>query len=230
MKVVAIVTRVGEEAAGPSYSVPRLCDALAARGADVLLRVLAPVPDGICAARGCRRAASGRSCRGWASRWNLSARCVPMRSARTSSIITACGCGRTCIPLRRYGARAAAWSARRAAPLVPYALARRKWLKRVLWFGGHAAVVTAAACLHATAPAEADALRRLGVRKPLAVIPNGIDLPPLPKRPTAPARARQLLYLGRIHPIKAIDRLLQAWSALHTRFPDWELCIAGPGQ
>ena len=39
---------------------------------------------------------------------------------------------------------------------------------------------------------------------------------------------RQLLYLGRIHPMKGIDILLNAWHAVQQRFPDWELHIAGP--
>lgn len=39
---------------------------------------------------------------------------------------------------------------------------------------------------------------------------------------------RQLLFLGRIHPVKGVDVLLRAWQAVEHRFPDWDLCIVGP--
>ena len=41
---------------------------------------------------------------------------------------------------------------------------------------------------------------------------------------------RTLLFLSRIHPTKAIDRLLAAWAQLQTRHPDWRLVIAGRGE
>jgi glycosyltransferase involved in cell wall biosynthesis len=41
---------------------------------------------------------------------------------------------------------------------------------------------------------------------------------------------RTLLYLGRIHPIKGLDRLLRAWAELQPRYPQWRLVIAGKGE
>ena len=39
---------------------------------------------------------------------------------------------------------------------------------------------------------------------------------------------KKLLYLGRLHPIKGIDILLESWKQVQSKFPNWELEIAGP--
>jgi hypothetical protein len=41
MRVIHVVPTISNEASGPSYSVPRLCEALIAEGADVQLAALA---------------------------------------------------------------------------------------------------------------------------------------------------------------------------------------------
>jgi glycosyltransferase involved in cell wall biosynthesis len=41
---------------------------------------------------------------------------------------------------------------------------------------------------------------------------------------------RTLLFLSRIHPTKAIDRLLHAWVELQSLHPEWQLVIAGGGE
>ncbi|HEU4950675.1 MAG TPA: glycosyltransferase, partial [Holophagaceae bacterium] len=43
-----------------------------------------------------------------------------------------------------------------------------------------------------------------------------------------PGPRRTLLYLGRLHPVKGIDRLLRAWARLEAERPDWDLRILGP--
>jgi glycosyltransferase involved in cell wall biosynthesis len=60
------------------------------------------------------------------------------------------------------------------------------------------------------------------------VIPTGIDLPTLSSVPRA--TPRRLIFLGRIHPTKRVDVLLRAWSAVSSRFPDWELHVFGPDE
>ena len=67
----------------------------------------------------------------------------------------------------------------------------------------------------------------MGFRQPVAIIPNGIDIPDLP--PKISGKSRTLLFLGRIHPVKGLDMLLPAWNAVQDRFPDWRLRIVGPG-
>ena len=68
-----------------------------------------------------------------------------------------------------------------------------------------------------------------GFKAPVAIIPNGIDLPDLPvSRPTVSQRT--LLFLSRIHPIKGGDRLLHAWQQLQHVHPDWRLRVVGRGE
>ena len=59
-------------------------------------------------------------------------------------------------------------------------------------------------------------------------IPNGVDLPALSK--CASSSLRTLLFLGRIHPVKGIDRLLHAWRSLQDLQPGWRLVVAGRGE
>jgi glycosyltransferase involved in cell wall biosynthesis len=108
------------------------------------------------------------------------------------------------------------------------ALRRSRWKKQLMWLLCQRAVVRGAACFHATAASEREQIRALGLRAPIAVIPNGVDIPALPIK-SASGR-RRLLYLGRIHPIKGLDTLIRAWAQLHVAFEDWELHLVGPDE
>ena len=80
-------------------------------------------------------------------------------------------------------------------------------------------------CFHATSEAEYRDIRRLGFKQPVAIIPNGIDIPSLPKKKRK--EVRTLLFLGRIHPVKGLDLLLHAWKEVQDTFPEWQLILAG---
>ncbi len=94
-----------------------------------------------------------------------------------------------------------------------------------------------AACLHALCVSEAQAMRAYGLKNPICVIPNGIDLPqgsrsyPPPWQDVLPDGAKVMLYLGRLHPKKGLRNLLLAWNQIHKRkaegVDDWHLVIAG---
>lgn len=64
-------------------------------------------------------------------------------------------------------------------------------------------------------------------RTPLAVIPNGVLVPP----PGAPAEphAPRVAYCGRLAPVKAVNRLLATLHVIRDDVPDAELWIAGEG-
>jgi poly(glycerol-phosphate) alpha-glucosyltransferase len=86
-----------------------------------------------------------------------------------------------------------------------------------------------AECLHALSSGEAEDLRSLGLRGRCAVVPNGVDLPPLRQQgeDNRTNRGKTLLYLGRIHPKKGLAALLRAWSVLGRDRGDWQLVVAG---
>ena len=106
---------------------------------------------------------------------------------------------------------------------------RSKWKKRIAWWLlGQRLTLTRAHCFHATAESEAEDIRRLGFRQPVAIIPNGIEIPDLPIDRPRHGDRRTLLFMSRVHPIKGVDSLLKAWGALAPRYPEWDLAIVGP--
>lgn len=117
--------------------------------------------------------------------------------------------------------------------LDPVRLAHSAWKKRLVgpldrWCLRHATV------LHATSTAEKEWIERyVGGTPRVEVIPNGIDLPEPRMRPRPADRTRTVLSLGRLHPLKGLDLLLDAWPlAMQELGPGdrWELVIAGPDE
>lgn len=88
-----------------------------------------------------------------------------------------------------------------------------------------------AACIHVTALSEKESVRSLGLKNPIAVIPNGIDVSEFPKDPHIEKTDKKtLLFLSRIHPKKGIEFLIQAWAELkHPAKEDWIIKIIGNG-
>lgn len=83
-----------------------------------------------------------------------------------------------------------------------------------------------AACVHATCAEEMNHLRDLGVKSPIAVIPNPIHIP---KKVEFVKDKLRVGYLGRVHPRKNIARLLYAWEQLQNKINDGKLVIIGDG-
>lgn len=81
-------------------------------------------------------------------------------------------------------------------------------------------------CMHALCSAEAVAIRAAGLKNPICVIPNGIDLPDF-ERDSFDEREKKITFVGRIHAKKGLQSLLTAWSLIHKQIEDWELVIAG---
>jgi glycosyltransferase involved in cell wall biosynthesis len=87
-----------------------------------------------------------------------------------------------------------------------------------------------ATCFHALCKEEHDAIRALGFKNPIAIIPNGIELPDIYDETNKSENRnvrKKLLFLGRIHPKKGLDNLLEAWSLLNPAHHNWQLVIAG---
>lgn len=109
--------------------------------------------------------------------------------------------------------------------LDPWARRNSAWKKWIFATFAENSHLRNAACLRATSEMEASHFRAMGLKNPIAIVPNGIDLPELAERKLLPLRT--ILFLGRIHPKKGLAYLLNAWQALHGDFPDWQLIVAG---
>ncbi len=227
MKLVHVVPHIDKEAAGPSYSIPRLCQSLAACGNEVELTCLAARGeiDGVKLVLHPQwrvlKSLAVSSSLAWALK----------RSARVVDVIH----------------NHSLWSMVNMVPgwVVPHhraklvtsprgtlsawALNRNKRRKSVLWLLQRRSLALAD-MLHATSENEYEEIRLQGFKAPVAIIPNGIDVPDI-EAPTELAReeVRTLLFLSRIHPTKGLDKLLQAWADLEQKHLNWRLVIAGRG-
>lgn len=97
-------------------------------------------------------------------------------------------------------------------------------LKRPFWYGLQKPALNRVDCFHATAPSELDDVRRLGFQQPVAIIPNGVEIPDVSD---ISQKQKQIVFLSRIHPKKGLHLLIEAWSAVADRFSEWELLVAG---
>ena len=123
--------------------------------------------------------------------------------------------------------------------IEPWALANSGWKKAIAACVFEHRNLRSADCLHALCNAEADSIRNFGVRKPVAVIPNGINPDEFTSMPAYEAieadfpvlrNRRRALFLSRLHPKKGLEHLLNAWRSLRSEFADWHLVVAGSGE
>jgi len=130
------------------------------------------------------------------------------------------------------------WSSRTAKPVMvaphgmleSWALRNSQVKKKIAGWLFQNAQLRQAVCLRALCGAEAASMRAYGLKNPICVIPNGVDLPlAAPQResrhPRLPEGRKVLLYLGRLHPKKGLSTLIAAWSRV--RAGDWILAVAG---
>ena len=101
--------------------------------------------------------------------------------------------------------------------LAPAALAFSASKKKLFAALAQRRALQAVSCFHATSWEEVADIRAYGLDAPVAVIPNGIDIPALDADTSRnPAAPRTLLYLGRLHPIKGCrpnhKGVGEAWS------------------
>lgn len=116
--------------------------------------------------------------------------------------------------------------------LAPEALAFSSSRKQVVWKLFQQPALRGLGCIHATSLQERDEARAMGLSAPVALVPNGIDIPELPRqRPITKDGRREVLYLGRLHPKKSVDLLVEAWSRVRvTTRSNWRLRIVGPSE
>lgn len=231
MKAIHVVASIDDEAAGPSYSVPALGRALGRVGIKTELNTvdLKTKSPSVRFTHVCFEA-TGRPLRLARSTYlnaHLNAKMPLVNISHNHSLWT--------MP-NLY----CSWASRRAgvpevvAPrgaLHPRALRISRRVKQVFWHVAQKSACQNAAAFHATSMQEAEYIRAQGFRQPILILPNGVDLPNIDN--VSPGKPyRELIYFGRIHPIKGIPRLLEAWKRLKVKggAGDWRLRIVGPDQ
>lgn len=114
--------------------------------------------------------------------------------------------------------------------LSPVALSfspTKKWIAGILFAER---VLRHAACFHGTSAQECNDIRQRICSVPVMCVPNGIRVMSAGPFPRPSGRMREVLHLGRLHPIKGTQRLIDAWARVETEFPDWVLRIVGPSE
>lgn len=136
---------------------------------------------------------------------------------------------------------ALAWKKRHGQPhvvsvrgmLEPWAWQHKAWKKRPVWWLWEQRNLQSASLLHATSEQEAQAVRARGLTVPIAIIPNGVELPVeatggLNVEGQKSEEKKTALFLSRIHPKKGLPLLFEAWAKV---LPEhWKLNIVGPDE
>lgn len=119
--------------------------------------------------------------------------------------------------------------------LDPWAVRNSGWKKRLAMIAYQRRCFQRTDVFRALNPQEADAVREFGLRNEVAVVPNGVTLPPIGSVSSARAarqgggRLRQLLFVARLHPKKGLEGLIKAWQSDARIAAGWRLAIAGWG-
>lgn len=116
--------------------------------------------------------------------------------------------------------------------LMPWALNHKYVKKSLALFCYQKRDLCNASVIIASSMLEAEAIRNLGINSPIALIPNGVpdvNIYNTQRRDhkLENAESRTVLFLSRIHPVKGIEMLIEAWSKIDNR--GWRLKIVGDG-
>lgn len=110
--------------------------------------------------------------------------------------------------------------------LYPQDIAKSsKWFKKLSLKWRLLDDLNRASCVHVTCLEEMEHCRNLGVKSPIAVIPNPIPFRSYPKN--KPDSKFRLGYLGRLSPRKNVEGLIYAWAELGNKVEEAELLIIG---
>jgi glycosyltransferase involved in cell wall biosynthesis len=77
---------------------------------------------------------------------------------------------------------------------------------------------------------EAENIKQLGFKNPIAIIPNGVDISVFRLKEQQEEK-HTLLFLSRIHPKKGIEFLVEAWAQIDQGMRhNWKINIVGNGE
>jgi poly(glycerol-phosphate) alpha-glucosyltransferase len=233
MKVGFLASSVSREAGGLFQSVRGLAKAVASTNADV--RVFGIRDEQSAVDLHEWRPLSVQTFRPRLRAWGYSNQLIPAMLDANLDILSVHGLWKYC------SVGSQRWHRRTDRPYVVHphgmldgwALRNARWKKRIaaaLYENQH---LRGAACLRALSEAEAHSIRSYGLRNPICLIPNGVDLPDLSEasRKSQSKTRRTLLYLGRLHRKKNLANLIRAWNrtfnSKSSNSNSWVLTIAG---
>ena len=97
--------------------------------------------------------------------------------------------------------------------------------------------LNAATAVHAIVPFEIEGFKRVGIKAPYVIVPNGIDpqefedmpYPDYAEKLWPPLKRRKVvLFMGRLSPEKGLDVLISSWPSVVKEEPSALLVVAGP--
>lgn len=128
----------------------------------------------------------------------------------------------------------AVWCRKRNIPYVisPHG-ALTKWALHYHWWKKLPALLLyqyrdlrRASGFHVTVPSEVNCVRSLWLKQAVTIAPLGIECSCLDNNSK---KCQDILFLGRIHPVKNLASLLRAWSGIAAeKRKGWRIIIAGP--
>ena len=226
-RILHIVPAVSEESSGPSYSVVRLCDSLGRKGDGLILVSLQlslnknciPYVKEFPVGFGPVRLGSSPAMYDWLRKEAAEDNVSLIHNHgmwQMNSLYPGWICSKNNIQ----------YIVSPRGALSKWSMENGSFLKKIFWPLLQKPSLMRASCFHATSLDEYEDIRRLGFCQPVAIIPNGIDIPEMSfKRDQE--NLLTLLFLGRLHPKKGVDILLSAWREVQDAFPHWRLIIAG---
>lgn len=230
MKIIQVIPYLRLESSGPTQSVPGMCRGLQHAGCDVTLHSDGPAPQ---KDFGCptffhdiKVFPHPKFLRSPAMLKQLREECQTATIIHNNSLWTM----PNVYPLWTCKGTKCKQVLQPRGTLSKWALNNSKWKKRIFGWLFQYAVMRKADMWVATCEDEYQDIRRLGYKQPVAILPNGVDLPMSEDelRAVMPRDRRRMYFLSRIHPKKNVELLLRCWAKLESEFADWDLSIVGP--
>jgi glycosyltransferase involved in cell wall biosynthesis len=238
MRILHVIPSVAARYGGPSTAVGQMCRALAAAGHEVTLATTDADGSAALAGPPPELETSGVRVRIFPRQWSEA-----LKYSRPLQRWLGAHVGEYDVvhvhALLSHACLAAAAACRRAGvpyivrplgTLDPWSLAQKPWRKRLLLAAAGRRALAGAAAVHYTAAAEQGEVEAAFTTRGGFVVPLGLDERlfadpwPYERRSASPF----VLALSRLHPVKALDALVEAFAQAPR--PSWRLVIAGDGE
>ena len=115
--------------------------------------------------------------------------------------------------------------------LAPWAMKHHWWKKALVWYLVQKPLLKKAVLFHSTSRKESGWISDLGFKQQIVEAPLGINIGRV--HSGTEKEKKILLFVGRIYPVKGLERLIRAWRIVMSSenvSTGWELRIVGPDQ